>query len=447
MAKNVYGNSIDIANSRGILGDGYNYIDTSAKGYQAPTSYGDGLVLGGVGAIGGVANSDSAIRLSGANRQDTANAIQNYANANRPQTPVYDPSNDIRAMNESRKASAISGLQGAYNNSMNNYNQQDAKIDPQAYQDRSNTSTSSQLGARSFAEYLANRNQSASGFGNQSELNRGMQLQNDIGGIDLQARNAHNGISNDKTNLSNALQNDIQSSNAGIEASGMQQLIEARQAMEAQKLSQANTDRSYNYQVGQDNIQNTGRMADGSYTQAGQANNLAIQMNQLGLSTARLNLDALPQQLKSQAQQIAQELQRGSIDLKTAQLQLDYLPRQQAMETAQNNARIASTNRANTGSGGGSNGGSSSSSNGTSAKSLTANQIKTETKKMAVTQEKNGTGTQWLNTNKAAIIKQSGSDFYNSLIPIVKKTKTDPNIAYKNAKAISQRKNGNSQRP
>ena len=70
---------------------------------------------------------------------------------------------------------------------------------------------------------------------------------------------------------------------------------------------------------------------------------------------------ALPSQLKADAQQIAQALQQGAIDIKTAQTQLDYLPKQQAMETARTNAQINATNRSNRPSARSSSGGSSSS--------------------------------------------------------------------------------------
>lgn len=233
------------------------------------------------------------------------------------------------------------------------------------------------------------------------------------------------------------------------------------------------------YNRAQDMIQNTGKLADGTFTQSGQMNDMNIrtgelqlreltdpnsmtnQMSRLGLDTALLNFSYLPQQLQAQAQQIAQSLSQGAIDLQTAQTQLNYLPQQlQASLTGQdlNNtaqsiqnkympqqlqAGINAQNRSNTEGGSSDSSSSSSSDNGTTATRLTANQIKTETTKMAVAQEKNGTGTQWLNTNKDEIIAQSGKEFYDSLVTKIKKTKTDSQTAYNIAKAIAAQDNGN----
>lgn len=79
--KNVYGNSIDIGIARGILGDvGYNYILTDQVGFVLPTFTSNDLIIGGAGATGGVGDVElnGAIRLWGANRDLTAEAIRNY---------------------------------------------------------------------------------------------------------------------------------------------------------------------------------------------------------------------------------------------------------------------------------------------------------------------------------------------------------------------------------
>jgi len=119
------------------------------------------------------------------------------------------------------------------------------------------------------------------------------------------------------------------------------------------------------YNQAQDTIQNTGKLADGTFTQSGQMNDTNIktgelqlreltdpnsttnQIAKLGLDTAKLNYAALPQQLKSEAQVIAQQLSKGTIDIKTAQIQLDYLPQMMQAELRQTNAQIAASNRSN----------------------------------------------------------------------------------------------------
>jgi len=366
----VYGNSTDLANARATMGNNYNYIDSSAKDYKAPTDYSNSIVVGGAGAIGGVANSGSAIRLSGANRADTQTAMQNYAN--KQPMPIYDPTEQINAMNESKKTAAIAGLGAAKDASLSNLAVDRAAIQPQYYKNREQTSTASQLGAKNFAEFYANRGQSGAGASMQSEINRNSQLQNNIGDLNVSEQGAFNTNTRDVTNTNNAYNSDVAQSNAGIDAQGMQQLIDARTNMESQKLAQANADRSYNYQTARDTVTDTGKTANGQYTQSGQLNALNLkeiqdpnsttnQMAKLGLDTAKLNYAALPAQLKSAAQLIAMQLAQGAIDLKTAQTQLNYLPQSlQAGINAQNASTNASNidsygNSFNNGSGGGGN--------------------------------------------------------------------------------------------
>jgi len=236
----------------------------------------------------------------------------------------------------------------------------------------------------------------------------------------------------------------------------MQQMIQARQMEEAQRISQMNADRGFDYQVsrdtvgdnryatetaynqGRDNVQDTGMLANGQFTQQGQANNMSMQIQQaqldemqnpnsttnqlakLGLQTAQLNFAALPQQLKSQAQQIAQQLQQGTIDMKTAQIKLDYLPRMMQAELSQTQAQISATNRSNRASsgGGGANG------------EYTKSEIGDQAWSTFISEFNNGNGEEWLNKNSDGIIKNAGSAVYLKMIaqlktlPVSKKTQT-----------------------
>lgn len=83
--KNVYGNSIDIGNAKSILGaNGYNYILTDQPGFSLPIFTSNDIIVGSTGAIGGVGEVElnGAIRLWGATRDLTAEAIRNYVRAN-----------------------------------------------------------------------------------------------------------------------------------------------------------------------------------------------------------------------------------------------------------------------------------------------------------------------------------------------------------------------------
>lgn len=206
---------------------------------------------------------------NGINNSNVQNEAQTAINTMfaQPQQPQYNPMDTNSQLVEMQKANKLAGFTGAYNASISNLDRQDAKIDPQAYQDRSKTSTSSQLGARSLAEYMANRGQTNSGFANQSELTRNMQLQNDIGGIDLQARNMHNNIATSKTDLANALQTDIQGANAGIEAESLQRQMQMMQ-QEQQRQDQLNqSNKTFDYNAGRDIVADTRYTAENTYNQ------------------------------------------------------------------------------------------------------------------------------------------------------------------------------------
>jgi hypothetical protein len=201
-------------------------------------------------------------------------------------------------------------------------------------------------------------------------------------------------------------------------------------------------DVAYNrlYQTGRDKVQDTGMLPNGQYTQSGALNNAQLkeltdphsisnQMAKLGLDTAKLNYAALPAQLKSQAQLIAQQLSQGAIDIKTAQTKLNYLPKQIQSE-------INAANRSNRGGGGGGGRGGSN--------ELSQSELNYQTLAMAEMQEKNGTGMQWLNANEDEIRAQpNGGALYKNILTRIKNTRTDPDIAYQLAKATSARKNGN----
>jgi len=402
--------------------------------------------------------------------QQQANGYNQPTQQMQPQQPqAYNPTNDINAMKEYQKQQAIAGLDKARNNSLSNLSADRKKIAPTYYNKRAETSTSSQLGAKNLAEFMANRNQSSSGFANQSELNRGMQLQSDIGNWKTQEQGAFNDNTRSVTNTNNAYESDLASSNAGIEASAMQQMIQANQLAEAQRISQANTDRSYNYQVGRDTISDTnynnqttytqgrdtindtGKMANGEYTQQGQANNMSMQLQQaqlkemqdpnsitnqmakLGLDTAKLNFASLPQQLQAQAQQIAQQLSQGAIDLKTAQIKLNYLPAQIQGEINQNNAQISASNRSNQGG---------SDMTPTQQRAASAK----ETQNAAYVQfnkaMSSGNGSQWLISNAENIISTLGEDVYYDM---EKRVSTEKNFVMETMKEKARRINSSPQ--
>ncbi|MBV4418264.1 phage tail tape measure protein [Clostridium tyrobutyricum] len=76
----VVGSGIDLANAKTAFGDKYQYVDIGDMSEEARSGLqlqGGDLVVGGQGATEGL-NLNGATRLSGSNRQETANAIFDY---------------------------------------------------------------------------------------------------------------------------------------------------------------------------------------------------------------------------------------------------------------------------------------------------------------------------------------------------------------------------------
>ncbi|MGV8982095.1 hypothetical protein, partial [Clostridium sp.] len=407
---------------------------------------------------------------------------------------VYDPTNDINSLKAYQLSASQAGLKAANDKNLSDLSYANGKIEPAYAKQRDTVSTNSQIGAKNFAEYMSQRTNvgGANGSMAQSNIADNVALQGNLG--NLATSQASDYASNAKqvgdTNV--AYNNDIASSNAGIEAKSMQSLIDAKQNMSNQQLAQANADRSFNYGVGRDKVTDTGYLADGTQTMAGKNNdlnntltnlnidtsklNLAAlpqqikdeatvmaqniskgsidiatgtaqlkeltdpnsttnQMAKLGLNTAKLNFAALPAQIKQQAQLIVQQLAKGSLDIKQAQIQLDYLPRQlQASINAQNASAAASGRSGRGGSSGGM----------TPTQQRTASA--TENKNAAYAQfnkaMSSGNGSQWLISNAENIITTIGESTYYDM---EKKVSTEKNYIMETMKDKANRFNSSPQ--
>lgn len=191
----------------------------------------------------------------------------------------YDYTNDIKALGEAQTQSAISALTKAYQQNVSNLGAERAKIEPTYYKKRNDESTSAKMASRNFAEYMANRGQVNSGTNNQASLANNIALQGNLGTLASGEAQAYTDNDKQLADLQNAYQSDLAAAQSGGQATMMQNLINARQQYEAAKLAQANADRAFNYQVGRDTIGDTGKLANGDYTLAGQTamSNIAAQ--------------------------------------------------------------------------------------------------------------------------------------------------------------------------
>lgn len=318
----------------------------------------------------------------------------------------------INEMKEAQQKAQLERLAKARDSSISNLNSERAKIQPLYYNKRNETSTGSQLQAKNFAEYMAQRGQSNAGASGQAELARNVALQGNIGRLNQDEANAFTENDRMVTNVNNAYENDVAAANANIDAQALQNLLNAYQSNLDYQRNQANLDRQYNYQLGRDAVSdnrynqqwdyqlnrdyiNDTGLLNGNYTLAAQQALAAIQGQNLNNQSQYINNQYLPQILQGQitGQQLSNESQmiankyapaiaQGQIDMNKAQLTYQNLvnqgyPQSLALDNALKQAQINNTNKNTSLMGVKSSGGSS---GGSSSKSATAqkNDAKTQ---------------------------------------------------------------------
>jgi hypothetical protein len=255
-------------------------------------------------------------------------------------------SNLINSQYDSALKSKVAALQKARDTSISGYNQNIQAL-PGEYQPlRNQADLRGMQNSRAISETMAAQGNWRSGANQTAQTANNASTANTIGGYNKQQQDAVDRLKQAIAQVNAGYQSDIATTTADTLAQ-----------RDAALISQANQDRSFNQQDKQFN------MNFGLQSQTANANNamtyaqldemrnpssVTNQMKQIGLDTARLNYQALPDQLKSQAQKIAQDLAMGNISQQAAQLQLDYLPQQLQLGLAQTQAQINASNRAGT---------------------------------------------------------------------------------------------------
>lgn len=110
---------------------------------------------------------------------------------------------DLERLSRAQQKTQIAQLKQARDKALANLDVQEQEIKPTYQTARNQTSATSQSGARSFAEYLANRGLTNSGASAQGEINRLSSLQNSLGNIDTAEANAYRDIANQRTAVEN----------------------------------------------------------------------------------------------------------------------------------------------------------------------------------------------------------------------------------------------------
>lgn len=137
---------------------------------------------------------------------------------------------DLNKLTEAQRQAQIANLKKAKQQALANLDVQEQAIKPMYQNQRNMASASSQQGARSFAEYLANRGLTNSGAAAQGEINRLGALQNTMGNIGIAEANAYRDIANQRTAVENDYVSSLANANAQIDANYYNSLLNYNQA-------------------------------------------------------------------------------------------------------------------------------------------------------------------------------------------------------------------------
>lgn len=311
--------------------------------------------------------------------------VDNMNNSNNQENKKEDPNDYISQLATAQQKATAAALGKAYNSNLSNLSNEKAQIAPMYYDKRNQTSTSSQVGARNLAEYMANRGQTNSGASIQSEINRQGALQTNIGSLNTSEANANTDISRRMTDLQNAYNSDLASNEANIQSGLMQNLLNQ-------------------YNLNTQNQANYLGMYNGQQTMAGQQNQSQLNSQSIQDQINQLNLSALPQQIKDQAALIQQQLTSGNLSNQEAQFRLEQL-KNSVNNTVRPNTSGYSYNATKT-------------STNDTVGSADYKQFENEIYTMMNSDP--ALASQYIQANKDAIIREIGKTGYNALLKSAK---------------------------
>jgi hypothetical protein len=107
------------------------------------------------------------------------------------------------------KNNQITNLTNTKNQNISTLDAEQKALTPMYYDKRNQTATASQLQAKNFAEYMANRGLSSSGTSAQGELMRNVTLQNNIGSLNRQETAANQDVLRRKTDVNTTFDNSV----------------------------------------------------------------------------------------------------------------------------------------------------------------------------------------------------------------------------------------------
>lgn len=144
-------------------------------------------------------------------------------------TAIYNPTAQINQLNTANKKSATADLTTAKNLSLANINTARATIEPEYLKQRNTVDTNSQVQARNFAEFMANRGQNnvagMNGSLAQNTIASGAMRQGNLGSLATGEAKAFTENTKQSTDVGTAYNAAVASSNAKIDAATLGQMI------------------------------------------------------------------------------------------------------------------------------------------------------------------------------------------------------------------------------
>lgn len=252
----VYGNAID-----SVLTPGAQlYVPGQTK-----LAKGD-VWLGGVSTLADD-QLNGATRVSGANRQATADAYTNYQTGQAKSAELQsqlDASNaqlksqadtkaNMEALKQAQLQASIAGLDKSKNASLSNLSAEKATIEPQYQKQKMQAGVTAKQTARSFDEYMAQRGggiagNNKSGIAGQGTLMNNLGYQGQVGALNQAEAGAITDNARRVTGVQNAYESDVQSAQAGIQAQHLQNYINQMNQDRQFEQSQSQFDQNFGLQ-------------------------------------------------------------------------------------------------------------------------------------------------------------------------------------------------------
>lgn len=154
--------------------------------------------------------------------------------------------NDLDRLTKAQRQAQVDELKAARTQALANLDAQEQNIRPTYQNARNLTSANSQQGARSFAEYLANRGLTNSGAAAQGEINRLSALNNNLGNINQAEANAYRDIANQRTAVENNYISGLANANNALTTNYYNNLLNYNE-QQRQYLQQLQQQANYQY--------------------------------------------------------------------------------------------------------------------------------------------------------------------------------------------------------